>query len=200
MDWLDQYGKLNSNQLALVEKFYPWSRKYLSEEIRYRRFELSLYPELEDALENASLKALYKTAKNFDPDRGTKFQTLFHLNWRGAKVEAQRQVISSYKKFQNFINNIFNQTDKFDIASNVVIDNESENQQLELIQIILSQLNRLAERDKVIFQKSFWEGKTDPEIGNEIGYTKANVWQRKDRALKRIRRAMGAHTRSSRVA
>jgi len=192
MEWANWYADMTNDQKKLVNDYYPYSRKYIATEMKKYHETMFVSSELEDVIEESSLKTLFKSAKYFDPKRGFTFKTFFHLNWHREKSKAVQALTSRYKKNLALREKLALQYQEFESILDTLIRAETENAKAKITQKILSKLNLLDKKDRDIFQKSFWENKTDLKIGREVGCSKANVWQRKDRALKRLRRAMGA--------
>jgi len=196
MQWLDWYADMTDDQKKLVDQNYAWSRTYYANELKqYRAVFNGRDPEYEMRLENAALEALFRAVKYYQEGKGTKFRTFFHLVWQHT-IARTRQKTRTYHRYRSN----YQQSKPLDEVYSELPHDFDDNQQSELIQKIVLELDLLDEKDQIIFQRCFWEGKNDPEIGRELGYTKANIWRRKKIALDRIRRAMGARTRSSRVA
>lgn len=152
--------------------------------------QLHLYHKLEDYLD-VGIIGLCKAAKTFKPENNSKFSTYACICIRNnilMEIRNEKRQCDAYAI--SFSSIISSSKDKDLTLEDTLSDYELENDILnreELISLITS-IEKLNEKDKMIIDLYFYQNKTQKQIAQILNMSQANASRRIQRALNNLRK------------
>ena len=152
--------------------------------------QLHLYHKLEDYLD-VGIIGLCKAAKTFKPENNSKFSTYACICIRNnilMEIRNENRQCDAYAI--SFSNIISSSKDRDLTLEDTLSDYELENDILnkeELISLITS-IERLDKKDKIIIDLYFYQNKTQKQIAQILNMSQANASRRIQRALNNLRK------------
>ena len=152
--------------------------------------QLRLYHKLEDYLD-VGIIGLCKAAQTFKPENGSKFTTYACICIRNnilMEIRNEKRQCDAYAI--SFSSIISSSKDKDLTLEDTLSDYELENDILnkeELISLITS-IERLDKKDKIIIDLYFYQNKTQKQIAQILNMSQANASKRIQRALNNLRK------------
>jgi RNA polymerase sigma-B factor len=151
-------------------------------------------------LEQVACLGLVQAANRFDPTKADDFLSYAVPTIRGdvrrhfrVTVEQVREARTAQGCFQPTSLDTPVGTDRQPLAASLVHDEFDEHAAVEARVILRTLTRELSSRDRLILYLRFVEGRTQAEIGEEIGVTQMQVSRLLDRILRQMRaRAIGS--------
>ena len=122
------------------------------------------------------------SAINFDKEKGFKFSTYAHGGFDMCYVDIQSRKQASYKR-----NNFVSQGEVEHILHNAS-EEEAEHIEDDILYSLISKAN-LTEREMKIIKGYYFDNRSMPDLGREIGLCKERISQIRKKALEKMRRA-----------
>lgn len=168
---------------------------------------MHLFTEVDELISDGCI-GLIEAAQKFDPDREIDFRTFAKHRIRGAMLDGVRKfnLLSREKKEdcpRSRAFSILNDSatvaldakrsdgslcqdlpDKKEVVEDVVLDRIEQEEVAERVQKALSQLD---EQERHIIQRSFFDGMSLAEIGQELGVTGSNICRIRSKVYKKLR-------------